>query len=110
MQTSSGTGNPVLLVGSNSNPFSTYTTEMLKAEGVAFDTADLSALSTGTLAPYGVVVLGQISPSAVQVTKITTWVNNGGRLVALRPDKELHLEPASSARPSNSTARPTSTT
>ena len=85
-----GAGNPILLVGTSSNQFSFYNSEILRAEGLnAFDTADISAVRAPTLSAYDVVILGQVPLSSTQVTMFTNWVNSGGNLIAMRPDKQL---------------------
>ena len=85
-----GQGKPVLLVGGSSNPFSLYNSEILRAEGLnVFDSADVSSLTPALLGNYSVLVLGQVPLTSTQVTTITNWVNTGGRLIALRPDKQL---------------------
>ena len=82
--------NPVLLVSTSTNQFSLYYAEILRAEGLnAFDTIDISALSPSTLTPYDLVILGQVALSSSQVTTFTNWVNSGGNLIAMRPDKQL---------------------
>jgi phosphodiesterase/alkaline phosphatase D-like protein len=81
---------PILIVGSDANPFSIYHSEILRAEGVnAFDTADISAVTASSLSSYDVVILGDISLTTSQVTMFTNWVNSGGNLIAMRPDKQL---------------------
>jgi hypothetical protein len=81
---------PVLVVSSSANPFGAYAAEILEAEGLdAFDSLDLSQMSEVVLARYEVVVLGEAALSASQVSLLTDWVNDGGNLVALRPDKQL---------------------
>lgn len=62
-----GAGNPVLLISSGSNPFSGYASEILKAEGIAFDNADLTALSATLLAPYDIAVLGHVTLTSTDV-------------------------------------------
>jgi phosphodiesterase/alkaline phosphatase D-like protein len=90
IQSSFGAGNPILLVGTSSNQFSFYYSEILRAEGLnAFDTADISAVSAATLSAYDVVILGQAPLTSAQVTMFTNWVNGGGNLIAMRPDKQL---------------------
>ena len=85
-----GPGGPVLVVTSSSNPFSTYYLEILRTEGVnAFAAADLSTVTSTTLSAYDVVVLGETPLSSAQVTMFTNWVNGGGNLIAMRPDKQL---------------------
>ena len=41
------------------------------------------------LTAYDVVILGEMPLTSTQVTMFTTWVTNGGNLIALRPDKQL---------------------
>ncbi len=87
-----GPGGPILVVTSTSNPFSTYYAEILRTEGVnAFTTADLSTVTSTALASYDVVILSETALSAAQVTTFTNWVNSGGNLIAMRPDKQLRL-------------------
>ena len=82
--------NPVLLVTSGGNAFTSYYAEILRAEGLnAFDTADISGLSASTLSSYDVAIVGEMSLTPNQVTMITDWVNSGGNLIAMRPDKQL---------------------
>jgi hypothetical protein len=88
----SGPGGPILVVTNTRNKFSSYTNEILRAEGYnEFSTVDLAFLTTnsGLLGQYDIVILGQTSLSAAQVTMFTNWVNAGGDLIALRPDRKL---------------------
>ncbi len=72
------------------NPFSTYYLEILRTEGLnAFAAADLSTVTSTTLSAYDVVILGETPLTAAQVTMFTNWVNGGGNLIAMRPDKQL---------------------
>ena len=41
------------------------------------------------LSNFDVVLLGDTALSAGQVTTLTNWVNGGGKLVAMHPDKQL---------------------
>ena len=85
-----GPGGPILVLTSASNPFSRYTNEILRAEGLnLFLSTDVSQLSAATLAQYDVAILGEISLTPAQVTTLTDWVNGGGNLIAMRPDKQL---------------------
>jgi hypothetical protein len=78
------------VIASPGNPFSRYYAEILRAEGLnEFAVLNLSAVTAGVLAGYDVVILGEMSLSAAQVTMFTTWVNGGGNLIAMRPDKQL---------------------
>ena len=81
---------PVLVIGSTSNKFSTYTTELLKAEGVnEYATLDVSLISPAILSFYDVAILGDMQLTSAQVTTLTNWVQAGGDLIALHPDKQL---------------------
>ncbi len=85
-----GPGGPVLVVTSTANPFSTYYAEILRGEGLnAFATADLSTVTSTVLNGYDAVILGEGTLTSAQVTMFTNWVNAGGNLIAMRPDKQL---------------------
>ena len=80
----------LLVVGSSANPFGMYQTEILRDEGLdAFTTLDASLLSSSVLSNFDVVLLGDTALSAGQVTTLTNWVNGGGKLIAMHPDKQL---------------------
>ena len=49
----------------------------------------MTDVSAATLANYDTAILGEISLTTDQVTMFTTWVNSGGNLIAMRPDKKL---------------------
>jgi hypothetical protein len=85
-----GPGGPVLVVASGANPFSRYFAEILRNEGFnAFAVADIGQVNAGMLGGYDVVILGDMLLTDPQVTMFTNWVNAGGNLVAMRPDKKL---------------------
>jgi hypothetical protein len=85
-----GPGGPVLVITKSSNPFSRYYSEILRAEGLnEFVTKDISAVSPAVLGGYDVVILGDMTLTAAQVGMLTDWVNLGGNLIAMRPDKQL---------------------
>ena len=85
-----GPGGPVLIISTATNPFSRYYTEILRAEGLnLFLATDISFVSAGMLAAYDVVILGEMPLSPSQLTMFTDWVNSGGNLIAMRPDKQL---------------------
>ena len=80
----------VLVVGSTGNPFSSYLGEILRNEGLnAFTTIDASFISPSLLFGFDVVVLGNVPLNSLQVSTLTSWVNAGGNLIAMRPDKQL---------------------
>jgi hypothetical protein len=81
---------PVLVVASTSNPFGMYLDEILRSEGLtAFTTIDVAFVSPALLSQFSVVVLGETALTGPQVTALTGWVNAGGNLIAMRPDKQL---------------------
>ncbi|WP_345707584.1 Ig-like domain-containing protein [Kitasatospora paranensis] len=85
-----GAEGPILLISSAANPYTTYYTEILKAEGLNYyKISDLSSVSAATLASYDVVLLGETPLTAAQVSMLGTWTQGGGRLIAMRPDKQL---------------------
>jgi hypothetical protein len=85
-----GPGGPILIVSSSTNPFSRYYTEILRNEGFnEFTAMDVSQVSASTLNNCDVVILGNFALTAAQAGMFTTWVNNGGNLIAMRPDKQL---------------------
>jgi hypothetical protein len=85
-----GPGGPVLVVANPGDPFSRYYAEILRAEGLnEFDVVDLSSLTSQALAAHRVVVLAQNGLTDAQASLLTSWVQGGGDLVAMRPDAKL---------------------
>jgi regulation of enolase protein 1 (concanavalin A-like superfamily) len=85
-----GPGGPILVVSSSGNPFSRYYAEILRNEGLnAFTATDIGNVTAASLASYDVVVLGEMSLTAGQVTMFSDWVTAGGNLIAMRPDGKL---------------------
>jgi hypothetical protein len=81
-----GHGGPILVVSSSSNPFSRYTVEMLRAEGLNYFAAtDISELLSTTLENYDILILGEMTVTHKQVSMLTKWVNAGGTLIAFKP-------------------------
>jgi hypothetical protein len=81
---------PVLIVTSASNPFGAYLGEILRNEGLnAFTTIDVGFVTPALLAQFDVVLLGGTTLTAGQVSSLSGWVNAGGNLIAMRPDKQL---------------------
>jgi len=79
-----------LIVTSSSNPYTTYLPEIVRTEGFnEFDTADISTVTSTTLSPYGLVLLGDMSLTAAQASTFISWVNGGGNLIAMHPDPQL---------------------
>lgn len=85
-----GPGGPILVISSTANPFSRYAVEILRAEGLNhFAAADISTVTSTVLNNYDVVVLGEMTVTAAQVTMLTNWVNAGGTLIAFKPSALL---------------------
>jgi WD40 repeat protein len=83
-------GGPVLIVTTTNNRFSEYYAEILRNEGLNyFDISDISSVSPATISNYDVVILAEMSLTSAQVTIFSDWVNGGGNLIAMRPDKQL---------------------
>ncbi|MBN8655678.1 MAG: DUF4082 domain-containing protein, partial [Anaerolineae bacterium] len=85
-----GPGGPILVLSSATNPFSRYYAEILRAEGLnEFTATDISNLTAPLLNNYQVLILGEMTLTSTEVGLITNWVNNGGNLIAMRPDPQL---------------------
>src|SRR5918998_6903061 len=86
-----GPGGPILVVGDDSNPFSLYYAEILRNEGLnEFDVVrDTASFSGATLNGYDVVIVGDVPLNNAQANALSTWVNAGGNLIAMRPDANL---------------------
>jgi hypothetical protein len=82
-------GGPILVVTSSADPFTTYNTEILRNEGLNdFAAVDVSSM-TAQLAGHDTVVLSRTALTDAQVSALTTWVQGGGNLIAIQPDKKL---------------------
>ncbi len=85
-----GPGGPILVLSSAANPFSRYYAEILRAEGLnQFTATDISNLTGALLNDYQVVILGEFPLTSTEVGLLSNWVNNGGNLIAMRPDPQL---------------------
>lgn len=85
-----GMGGPILVVTSAADPYGQYYSEILRTEGITyFDVKDISEISAAVLSSYQTLILAEMSLSQPQTDTITAWVNSGGNLVAMRPDKKL---------------------
>jgi len=86
----SAASTPILVVASDTNPFSRYYGEILQAEGLnEFTVVDLSLVTSTVLALYDVVILGELPLTVAQVSMFSNYVMAGGNLIAMRPDKQL---------------------
>lgn len=81
---------PILVITSPANPFTSYYSEILRAEGLSlFTTLNISALTPAVLASTDVAILGEMPLTPAQVTLLGNWVAGGGNLIAMRPDQDL---------------------
>jgi len=85
-----GNGGPILVLTTSSSAYGNYYAEILRTEGFNyFDVKDISTISANELSQYQTVLLSSMSLTSGQVGLLTTWVNGGGNLMAMRPDKQL---------------------
>ena len=85
-----GPGGPILVISNVENSFSRYYTEILRAEGLnEFTATDISNTTPAVLESRDVAILGEGPLSAGQVEMLTDWVQQGGNLIAMRPDAQL---------------------
>lgn len=85
-----GAGGPILVLSSVSNPFSRYTIEILRAQGLnEFVAKDILQTNASELASYDVIVLGEMSITSSQAAMLAAWVNAGGTLISFKPAIEL---------------------
>jgi hypothetical protein len=84
---------PMLLITDKTatNKFGAYLQEILLAEGMmSFAVKDIGEISGATaLQPYRIVLLAEMTLPADKATLLTSYVAQGGRLVAMRPDPQL---------------------
>ena len=83
-------GSPILVLTNAADPFSQYYQQIILTEGLnEYGLSDVSSVTNGTLGQYDVAILAQTALTSTQVTAISNWVNGGGILIAIRPDKQL---------------------
>ena len=84
-----GPGGPVLVFTNPSDAFADYYAEILRSEGLnAFATTD-GPVTADKLVGHTTVILGATALTTAEVTVLTNWVQGGGNLIAMRPDKKL---------------------
>ena len=80
----------LLVVTSTAKPFGSYLGEILRNEGLnAFTTIDVAFLSPALLSRIRRRPARRDAAERTQVSTVTGWVNGGGNLIAMRPDKQL---------------------
>jgi hypothetical protein len=84
-----GPGGPILVQTDPADAFGTYYAEILRSEGLnSFDVshADITPASIGS---HTTMLLADRNLTSAEVATLTTWVQSGGNLIALRPSKQL---------------------
>ena len=81
---------PILVLSNARNSARSGLGRLLQDEGMnAFDVGRPSTISNEALRPYDVVVLEPSVLTAGQATLLSQWVNRGGNLISIRPDRKL---------------------
>ncbi len=85
-----GGGGPVLIVTAPNDTYGKYYAEILRTEGISyFSVKDTSELSPSLLDQYITTIVVQTSLTQPQIDTLRAWVEDGGNLIAMRPDKKL---------------------
>jgi len=85
-----GPGGPILVIAGSGNAFSRYYDEILRSEGLnEFTATDITNVTPSLLDEYDVAILGDVPVSVSQAQTLTSWVEAGGNLIAMRPDGKL---------------------
>lgn len=85
-----GVGGPVLIVTAPGDTYGKYYAEILRTEGISYFTVkDTSELSAGLLNQYVTAIVAQANLTQPQVDMLEAWVEDGGNLIAMKPDKKL---------------------
>lgn len=81
-----GPGGPILVINSPSSIYGSFYAEVLRNEGFnEFAVENIANVSAVTLQNYDVVILAQMPLASGQIQMLTSWVNAGGNLIAMRP-------------------------
>jgi hypothetical protein len=84
-----GPGGPIQVITPAGDQFGRYYAEILRAEGLnAFDVTP-GPVTAAKLAGHDAVLLAAGSVTDTEVSLLTSWVQGGGNLIAMRPDKKL---------------------
>src|SRR5579862_6981704 len=81
---------PILILTNAADAFSQYYEQIVLTEGLnEYALGNVSSVTGGTLTNYDVALLAPTALTAAQATSLSNWVNGGGTLIAIRPDKQL---------------------
>jgi hypothetical protein len=85
-----GIGGPVLIMTAPGDTYGKYYAEILRTEGISYFTIkDTAEMSAALLGQYKVTILAPASLTQSQADILQTWVQGGGNLIAMKPDKKL---------------------
>jgi hypothetical protein len=83
---------PILIIvnDASANPFGEYLGEIMRAEGLnTYNMEDISTMNAPLLDGYELVILAETALTVGEATLLTDYVNDGGRLIAMRPDSDI---------------------
>jgi hypothetical protein len=84
-----GPGGPIAVITDPGDPFGRYYAEILRGEGLNEFSVDDGPVTAAKLSGHDTVVLAQTALTDTEAALLTTWVQGGGNLIAMRPDKKL---------------------
>lgn len=85
-----GHGGPIALITKSGQATTEYYSEILRAEGLnSFDTIEISDMDNAVLDAHDIVLLGEMPLTTGEAAMLEDWVDDGGKLIAMRPDKKL---------------------
>ncbi|ASP76228.1 Ig-like domain-containing protein [Sinorhizobium meliloti] len=85
-----GYGGQILIIASASQHFTKYYSEILRTEGIgSFESIELSQVTDQLLDRFSLAILGEMPLSEAQAAMFSSWVQRGGDLISMRPDKKL---------------------
>jgi len=84
-----GPGGPLLVLTDPNDEFGTYYAEILRSEGLNSFSVMNGPATAAKLTGRTTVLLAKASVSDAELSVLTAWVQGGGNLVAMRPDKKL---------------------
>ncbi|HEU0023995.1 MAG TPA: DUF4082 domain-containing protein [Thermoleophilaceae bacterium] len=84
-----GPGGPIQVITDPGDPFGRYYAEILRAEGLNEFDVTSGPVTAQALSGHDVVLLASPAVTDAEAALLTDWVQAGGNLVAMRPDKRL---------------------
>jgi hypothetical protein len=84
-----GPGGPIQVITAPGDKFGAYYAEILRAEGLNEFDVTSGPVTAEKLAGHDVLVLATGAVGDAEVALLTSWVQAGGNLIAMRPDKKL---------------------